>query len=113
MATTGLERGLYRSYIATAQKKRVPVPFELSIEEFLILVKQNCYICGMEPSQAYWKSRGDILIYNGIDRIDNTKGYVSGNCKACCKKCNSVKSDMGLSDLKDHLVRMLRGLGVL
>jgi hypothetical protein len=28
---------------------------------------------------------------NGIDRLDNTKGYSVSNCVGCCKNCNFIK----------------------
>lgn len=29
--------------------------------------------------------------YNGVDRKDNAKGYVTGNCLPCCWPCNYAK----------------------
>ena len=34
---------------------------------------------------------GVLLEINGIDRVDNTKGYVPDNCVPCCKTCNLMK----------------------
>jgi hypothetical protein len=51
-------------------------------------------------------------VYNGIDRIDNTKGYTSGNCLACCIRCNKLKGKLSLAELEVHIkkmVRMIRG----
>lgn len=31
---------------------------------------------------------------NGIDRVDNTIGYVEGNVVSCCSTCNYAKKDM-------------------
>lgn len=28
---------------------------------------------------------------NGIDRVDNNKGYTLNNCVPCCKTCNQAK----------------------
>lgn len=32
--------------------------------------------------------------YNGIDRVDNNKGYTITNSVPCCKDCNFAKRDM-------------------
>jgi hypothetical protein len=70
--------------------------FELSLEEFLTLTKQNCYYCGAPPGniQKSDHNNGDF-VYNGIDRTDNDLGYTTDNCLPCCKPCNYMKSYMG------------------
>ncbi len=67
--------------------------WDLTKEEFRFLTKQNCFYCGKIPSH---KSRKDkrfngIYIYNGIDRIDNNKGYIKENVVPCCGICNKAK----------------------
>jgi hypothetical protein len=64
--------------------------FELTLEEFRKLVSSNCAYCGLQPQQVI-KTAHDVLLYNGIDRIDSRKGYVIGNCNPCCKICNYAK----------------------
>ena len=50
--------------------------FELSHEEFNLIISRNCYYCGRIPEQlAYNKTKTDCVIYNGIDRVENEKGY--------------------------------------
>jgi hypothetical protein len=71
-------------------------PFELSIKEFSKIVVENCYYCGARPveKRALNKSYKLKIKVNGIDRVDNSKGYISGNCVACCEDCNFFKSSM-------------------
>lgn len=70
-------------------------PFQLKLKEFKKLTSSACYYCGAKPSFVIKTSpknfKPDIYIYNGIDRIDNTKGYILGNCVSCCKTCNNLK----------------------
>ena len=40
---------------------------------------------------AYWNKVADHAYR--VDRKDNSKGYVSGNVCACCKRCNFSKGD--------------------
>lgn len=85
--------------------------FDLDRDEFDELVKQDCYICGSPPSNVRHSSKtGVALVYSGIDRVDNTLGYINGNVMPCCKTCNYIKREMSISELKTHLRKMVRGL---
>lgn len=66
--------------------------FLLTNEEFKELVLSDCYYCGKKPSQITKNYSNGVMIYNGIDRIDNLQGYVSGNVRACCTMCNYIKN---------------------
>lgn len=75
--------GIYKWYIHSA--KRRGKEFNLSEQEFNNIVKRRCYLCGK-------KSRGNHK--NGVDRVDNEKGYDVDNCKSCRCYCNMMKKDM-------------------
>lgn len=94
---------LFWQYIRTANKR--DIPFTLSKENFRILTKQNCRYCGTSPSNIFKKRSGDY-IYNGIDRVDNNKGYVKENVVACCKKCNLMKLDYSVKDFLAHITKI-------
>lgn len=82
---------LYNSYVECA--KRRAHEFSLSLDFFKHITKQNCFYCNKEPSQVRKAGRktGDY-VYNGIDRVDNSLGYVENNCVSCCKDCNYLKA---------------------
>ena len=67
--------------------------WELDKEQVRSFTKQPCHYCGVEPSQVSRKkdNNGDY-IYNGIDRINNAKGYSIDNVVSCCMWCNRAKS---------------------
>lgn len=67
--------------------------FSLTKEQFRKLTKQKCFYCGAEPCAilSSKKSNGKY-VYNGIDRVDNEKGYTVDNCVACCGTCNRMKN---------------------
>ena len=48
--------------------------------------------------------------YNGIDRINNSKGYTIDNCVPCCFMCNYSKNNHSLSDWKAWLERLKKNL---
>ena len=88
----------YGSYKGTAAKKGHA--FNLSKPEFLRLVTDRCFYCGIEPQNvtkpAHYDDREPerYFIHNGIDRVDNTKGYEIDNVVTCCSVCNYAKRDM-------------------
>jgi hypothetical protein len=70
----------YKAYINGAIKRNYE--FTLNFEEFCELVVQPCYYC------HYFKDSET----NGIDRVDNSKGYTKENTVPCCENCNMIKS---------------------
>lgn len=69
--------------------------FLLSFEDFLFLTQQNCTYCGCPPKNFFKMENGRKgFFYNGIDRINNDVGYVSGNMTAACHDCNWAKSNL-------------------
>lgn len=98
---------LYERYKYRATK--IGKEFLLTKEEFKIITKQNCYYCGIEPKQEASKGRSfnkkynGTYIFNGIDRVDNLKGYSLDNCVPCCLICNQAKSDLEIEDFNKWL----------
>ena len=88
--TTGFNR-LYSRIKRDA--KRRDNEFDLSKDDVEKLVQRPCYYCGVQPKQICGKGKGSIL-YNGIDRVDNDKGYLKDNVVTCCKHCNYAKRTM-------------------
>lgn len=71
------------------------------------LLKEPCFYCGVKPyrTRSHPQSRlyGDFT-YNGIDRVDNRKGYITGNVVACCPECNYAKHTMPVEDFLSHVM---------
>ena len=74
------QKPLLYHYKRKAEKKRVP--FELTKEDFDILIKGDCAYCQRSPTTWF-----------GVDRIIPSKGYVIGNVASCCCDCNTDKFD--------------------
>ena len=78
--------------------------FSLTKEEFTLLIRADCYYCGAKPSNSYATSTGRaILPYQGIDRLDNSKGYIPENCVSCCIICNKMKKATDVTDFVTHV----------
>lgn len=85
----------YYRYKQSAMRRCIE--FNLSFEEFEKLSAGACYYCGDEPSLITKTNNGEF-IRNGIDRVDNSRGYSVDNCVSCCKHCNVAKLSMTKED---------------
>lgn len=103
---------LFNDYKAKALKRKLT--FDLTQEEFEVLIKQNCVYCGLEPLQERIARKNTKyvtpkpLLYNGVDRRDNTQGYTLENSVPCCGPCNSHKSNKPVDALYNWLDRAAR-----
>lgn len=95
-------REVMRQYTRTANKKKLS--FELSESDCYSMMQNKCFYCNSEPfaTKHHMDCFGDF-IYNGIDRIDSSKGYIKGNVVTCCKRCNYAKNDMSLNEFGNWL----------
>lgn len=67
-----------------SEAKRRNIEWNLDKDYIIELIKSKCHYCGISN------------IINGIDRIDNEKGYIKENCVSCCKNCNRMKCNFKL-----------------
>lgn len=84
---------LFGEYKYNAKKRGLI--WDLSIEYAKEITKSVCFYCGNPPSsiKKAIRSNGNY-IYNGIDRLDSTKGYTEDNVVPCCGRCNEAKMDI-------------------
>ncbi len=79
----------------------------ISFIEFKDLSTSSCHYCGAKPNREIKYRYGDKkIIVNGIDRVDNSRGYETGNVVTCCSICNIAKHDMKHSDFITWLKRI-------
>lgn len=92
--------------------KRKGHSFRLTDDEAFALFAQACHYCGAPPHNsinAYLNLKGQPrhakhrgrphladaeFLYSGIDRVNNRRGYLPGNCVPCCSTCNTMKRDL-------------------
>jgi len=72
----------YGNYIRSARDKNLD--FSISFEDYKEIVCGNCYYCGTIADKGF----------NGIDRKDQTMGYIIDNCVNCCQMCNYMKGSL-------------------
>jgi len=104
--------GLFGIYARGAKDRGYD--FVLTKEEFKKLTKGKCFYCGSEPDYHMKRdcsSYSSDYVYNGIDRIDNTKGYFPQNCVSCCRVCNFMKSKIPFDAFVEHIKKMAKNIG--
>ena len=84
-------------YAAYRKRANDNFPDEVFITEieFQEITNQRCVYCGKDAP-------------NGIDRIDNLRGYNKENCVPACKHCNYVKGDLSIEDFNTWKHRFVR-----
>jgi hypothetical protein len=101
--TLSSQHALYRGYQYGSKLRKLV--FDLSFEQFIKITKNDCFYCGSPPS-SYYKAACSLkgYSYNGIDRLDNSRGYSPDNIVGCCKICNRAKWTMN----KDVFIALIK-----
>jgi len=88
---------LYYTYKRNSKKRNIE--FNLNKQEFEMLTKGNRFYCNAARFLInYVKRISSGYTYNGVDRVDNMKGYTIENCVSCCKYCNYSKNNRSIED---------------
>lgn len=81
--------------------------FQITVEQFEKITSHDCVYCGATPANVgVTKHDTGKFIYNGIDRIDNDKGYTLDNCAPCCETCNRAKLQMSKEEFLNWIKRV-------
>jgi hypothetical protein len=100
--TLSTKNFLFYSYKQGAKKRGLT--FSLNFEEFINITQQNCHYCNTRPTQYFKTEKArEGFFYNGIDRIDNSKGYDNSNIKASCHDCNWAKGVLSEKEYKSWI----------
>ena len=97
-------RAVIRQYKANAENRGLE--FRLNEKQFKEITQKDCFYCGAKPNNIIKSPthNGDYS-YNGLDRIDNNKGYTIDNIVPCCKRCNRAKDTYTLQEYKGWIKR--------
>jgi len=102
---------VYRKYKNRAKIKGYT--FDITKEDFTRICENDCHYCGAERviSHSHKKLNG-LWKRNGLDRIDNSKGYLLSNVQACCYRCNRLKSNKDEKEFLSQITRISLHLGL-
>jgi hypothetical protein len=96
---------MFSSYKCSARNRKKE--WNLTREQFEILISGNCFFCGLPPSSGSWYHKGDNNTkISGVDRLDNSFGYTLENSVSCCKTCNYAKRIMTVEEFKSWITRV-------
>ena len=85
LPTFSLQR-MWTNYKAGSKKRGIN--FDIDREVFEDLIQSPCYYCGKKVK--YIESL-DTSSFNGVDRVENHRGYEKDNVVSCCSTCNFAK----------------------
>jgi 5-methylcytosine-specific restriction endonuclease McrA len=83
--------------------------FSLTHEQVYHLITSPCAYCGTLPSRTERCNKHNMLA-NGIDRVDNSKGYTPSNVVPCCFACNNAKFKSSTNDFITWKARLRENL---
>jgi hypothetical protein len=106
-STGKLGSNQFRTEPGTPPSEHPSLQWGLVLEEYVRLVTAPCFYCGQPPHQTPQGvgMQGLGLKRNGIDRVDNRKGYEPHNCVSCCTSCNREKRDQTQADFIENTRR--------
>jgi len=107
----------YEPHISTARSVWHCTYSDCDFDTFLYLSQLPCVYCGGQPSNSSsiksntksvstYQQQNGTFIYNGLDRIDSTKGHTRDNIVPCCRICNWMKSNLTLDEFLAHIDRI-------
>lgn len=97
---------LLASYKKSASERGIE--WSISNKKFFMLVSSTCTYCGTPPDKERKPNKGvnGGFMYSGIDRIENSIGYVEGNVTSCCWNCNRAKGTLSVAEFTSWLDRI-------
>lgn len=102
-----VENKIYSSY--KSQAKNIKRDFLITLEEFIKLVNENCHYCGETPLKLrHIANKLKEKPLNGIDRVDNSIGYLIDNCVPCCTTCNFMKKMLTKEDFLNQINKIYK-----
>jgi hypothetical protein len=114
MRRQGLGSNQFQARSPDTVHPTLELPWEISLEAYQRLVTAPCFYCGTLPNQT---PHGMVLQRqgikrNGIDRVDNSKGYSESNCVPCCRICNWEKGAQSQAEFIENTRRRYEHLCV-
>lgn len=116
----GVKYRKYQPHISSAKQVWRGGYRDCSFENFLTISQQNCHYCDSPPSRTYnvgdnqKRNYSDLrrkegnFTYNGLDRLDSSKGHTSNNIVPCCTTCNLMKNTLGVEAFLTHVHKIAR-----
>ena len=89
-------RAMFKLYSKSAIQRNLE--FNIDITDFIRIIQKPCTYCGNIPPKDSGR--------NGLDRVENDKGYFIDNIVPCCITCNQMKGKMSVNDFVEHIKKI-------
>ena len=86
----------YRFYRLRSSSAQRGLLVGITFDEFQKIINSACSYCGDKDKRI------------GIDRVDNSLGYLKDNCVSCCKTCNFMKLSQTKEDFLDQVFKIYK-----
>lgn len=91
---------IVKSIKSTAKKRKLL--FEIDDITVFNIIHSPCHYCGFLVEFP--------LSRNGLDRIDNSLGYIADNVVSCCWICNRAKRELSLEEFNEWSIRRFNNI---
>ena len=102
-----VKNSLIREYKSSAKYRNLT--YSMSDDFLFSLVKKPCHYCNSEPFKPHREDQS--FLYNGLDRLDNSFGYLESNVVPCCFICNKMKGVLSEGEFMEHLNKIWTRVG--
>lgn len=72
---------------------------------FSFIISQNCFYCDRKPCNTPRNKKNNIILCNGLDRIDQKLPHTIDNIIPCCKYCNWSKAKRSYAEFLSWAIR--------
>jgi hypothetical protein len=96
-------RGRFRNLKVNAANKGREV--SLNFEEFISITSLPCHYCG---GFNQGRAADSGLVFCGLDRRDNARGYTLQNVLPCCSWCNRMKFEFSYEEFLEKVKAIYR-----
>lgn len=93
-----LKNAVWSYYVRNAGTR--DLDWGLTKDQFFKLIDAPCHYCA-RVGVTHTKNSTDQIWNNGVDRVDNSKGYTTKNSVTCCKTCNQAKNSLSMDEFKE------------
>ena len=123
----GMKNRIYDPIVSSARTvwKKSYSDGDVTFEDFFHLSQLPCEYCGIQPYKVFnaatkalakakkgkrayiseYQIKEGNFVYNGLDRIDSSKGHMLDNVVPCCYPCNWQKMNMTTEQFIRHNAR--------
>lgn len=116
----GFKTRKFEPHISSARAVWRGIYKDCDFETFYLFSQKACHYCNRLPHRIFniastlngpnarfnaseFQIKSGDFTYNGLDRVDSSKGHTVDNIVSCCRTCNIMKGNMGYDQFIAHI----------